>query len=199
MENSFTDLELWKSIKNADVKAFKLLMDRYWPVLFNKANARIKNEEVAKDLVQEILISVWVNRKKLPEEILPKAYLYTAVKYKVLNFVSYSNLRLKHASQILEKQQEERNLTPEDLIDVKELKIAINNSTAVMSSSMKDIFELNYKEGLSIAEIALKKGISAQSVKNCLYEAKCILRKNLSPYINPEQIAGLLIVILTKA
>lgn len=198
MENATTDIELWLGIKNADVKALSLLMDRYWPILFQKAKRRINDDEVAKDLVQEILISVWVNREKLPVDILPKAYLYVALKYKILNFLSYSNLRLRNANQILEKQQAKSNLTPEDLIDVKELKSAINKSTAVMTNSMRDIFELNYKEGLSIAEIAIKKGISAQSVKNYLYEAKCILRKNLSAYITPEHFAGLLIVVLTK-
>jgi len=198
MENITTDIELWLGIKNADVKAFSLLMDRYWPILFHKAKSRINDDEVAKDLVQEILISVWIKRERLPLEILPQAYLYAALKYKILNFVSYSHLRLKNANLILEKQQAQQNLTPEDVIDVKELKNAIHKSTAVMTNSMRDIFELSYKEGLSIAEIALKKGISAQSVKNYLYEAKCILRKNLSTYITPEHFAGLMLVILMK-
>jgi len=198
MDNISTDIELWLSIKNSDVKAFGTLMDRYWPILYQKANLRTNDEDISKDLVQEILISIWINREKLPTDTIPKAYLYAALKYKILNFVSYSNLRLKSANLILEKQQAESNLTPEDIIDVKELKNAISNSTAVMTSGMRDIFELSYKDGLSIAEIALKKGLSTQSVKNYLYEAKCILRKNLSAYTSPEHFAGVLVVVLMK-
>jgi RNA polymerase sigma factor (sigma-70 family) len=198
MEQATTDIELWQGIKCADEKAFKLLMDRYWSLLYNKAFSRINNEDVSKDLVQEILISIWVNKAKLPDDVFPRAYLFTALKYKVLNFVSYSNLRLKHANLVLATQQTENNSTPEDLIDVKELRDAVSISTEKMSPGMKEVFELNYKEGLTITEIAVKKGISSQSVKNYLYEAKCILKRHLSSHISPEQIAGLLIVILTK-
>lgn len=198
MENIGEDIELWLGIKNSEVKAFGLLMDRYWPILYQKANVRIKDQDVAQDLVQEILISIWINREKLPSDMIPKAYLFTALKYKILNFVSYSNLRLNKANQILEKQEAQRNLTPEEVIDVKELRNAISKSTEVMTTGMREVFELSYKDGLSISEIASKKGLSTQSVKNYLHEAKGILRKNLSAYTTPEHFAGVLVVVLMK-
>jgi len=198
MEKIEEDIVLWLGIKNSEVKAFSLLMDRYWPILYQKANLRIKDQDVAKDLVQEILISIWINREKLPSDMIPKAYLYTALKYKILNFISYSNLRLKKANQILEKQQAQQNLNPEEVIDVKELRNAITKSTAIMTTGMREVFELSYKDGLSISEIASKKGLSTQSVKNYLHEAKGILRKNLSTYTTPEHFAGVLVVVLMK-
>ncbi|MEJ7559291.1 MAG: sigma-70 family RNA polymerase sigma factor [Pedobacter sp.] len=198
MEKSITDIELWQSIKCADEKAFKILMDRYWSPLYNKAFVRINKEDVSKDLVQEILISIWVNKEKLPDDVLPKAYLFTALKYKILNFVSYSTVRLNHANMVLAMQQVENNSTPEDIINIKELRTAVLSSTEKMPPGMKEVFELNYKEGLSITEIAIEKGISSQSVKNYLYEAKCILKKHLSSQLSSEQIAGLLIVILME-
>jgi len=198
MEKIEEDIVLWLGIKNSEVKAFSLMMDRYWPILYQKANLRIKDQDVAKDLVQEILISIWINREKLPSDMIPKAYLYTALKYKILNFISYSNLRLKKANQILEKQQAQQNLNPEEVIDVKELRNAITKSTAIMTTGMREVFELSYKDGLSISEIASKKGLSTQSVKNYLHEAKGILRKNLSTYTTPEHFAGVLVVVLMK-
>lgn len=198
MEKIEEDIVLWLGIKNSEVKAFSLLMDRYWPILYQKANLRIKDQDVAKDLVQEILISIWINREKLPSDMIPKAYLYTALKYKILNFISYSNLRLKKANQILEKQQAQQNLNPEEVIDVKELRNAITKSTAIMTTGIREVFELSYKDGLSISEIASKKGLSTQSVKNYLHEAKGILRKNLSTYTTPEHFAGVLVVVLMK-
>lgn len=198
MEKIEEDIVLWLGIKNSEVKAFSLMMDRYWPILYQKANLRIKDQDVAKDLVQEILISIWINREKLPSDMIPKAYLYTALKYKILNFISYSNLRLKKANQILEKQQAQQNLNPEEVIDVKELRNAITKSTAIMTTGIREVFELSYKDGLSISEIASKKGLSTQSVKNYLHEAKGILRKNLSTYTTPEHFAGVLVVVLMK-
>jgi RNA polymerase sigma factor (sigma-70 family) len=198
MEQLITDIELWQRIKSADQKAFKILMDRYWLPLYNKAFARIYKKDVSKDLVQEILISIWVNKDNLPDDVLPKAYLFTALKFKVLNFVSYNTVRLNHANMVLAMQQVENNSTPEDLINIKELRTAVLSSTKSMPPGMREVFELNYKEGLSITEIAIEKGISSQSVKNYLYEAKCILKKHLSSQISPEQIAGVLLVILMK-
>jgi RNA polymerase sigma factor (sigma-70 family) len=198
MEKPISDIELWQSIKRADEDAFKILMDRYWIPLYHKAFARIKREDVSKDLVQEILISVWVNKETIPDDVLPKAYLFTALKYKILNFISYNTVRLNHANMVLAMQQDENNSTPEDLINIKELRSAVLSSTEKMPQGMREVFELNYKEGLSITEIAIEKGISSQSVKNYLYEAKCILKKHLSSQISPEQIAGVLIVILMK-
>jgi len=198
MKTTISDLELWLGIKNADVKAFSMLMDRYWPILFNKASCRINDADVAKDMVQEVLISIWIKRDKLPSEVLPKAYLYSALKYKILNYVSHSNMRLANANQILENKQAENNLTPEDVMDIKELKSLIKKSTSLMTSNMKEVFELSYVDGLSIAEIADKKNLSVQSVKNYLQEAKGILKKRLSSYLNPETVAGVLVVVLMK-
>jgi RNA polymerase sigma factor (sigma-70 family) len=200
MNDEISDIDLWLRIKDADIKAFTILMNRYWPTLFNKAMSRVNDSGAAKDLVQEVLISVWINRHKLPENVIPKAYLFSSVKYKVLNFLSYNDMRLNKANILLQHKQNEVNATPEDIIDVRELKNIISESTSRMTESMREVFELSYEEGLSIAEIATRKKISAQSVKNYLYEAKSIVKKRLGElsYLTPEHLTGLLAVILMK-
>ncbi|HCN85194.1 MAG TPA: RNA polymerase subunit sigma-70, partial [Sphingobacteriaceae bacterium] len=63
------------------------MYDRYWEKLFLFLAKVIKDEDEAKDLVQEIFVSLWIRREKLHTIHSLSAYLHTAAKYKGLTYI----------------------------------------------------------------------------------------------------------------
>lgn len=199
MENIATDAELWLNIRKGDIDSYNRFSNRYWKLLNDKAAYRVSDRDEAKDLVQEVMISIWLKRDKLPENIIPKAYLITALKYKILNYFNHSNVRMKKANLLLEQKQAEFNPTPEDTLDTKELKNRISESVCQMSPSVREVFELSYQQGLAISEIATAKKLSPQTVKNYLQEAKSVLRKEMFGFLSADQLAAVLVILLIES
>ncbi len=61
----FHENKLFHQIKQGDTKAFTALFNLYWERLFTFAYNILKDETLAKDIVQEVYISIWNRRKDL--------------------------------------------------------------------------------------------------------------------------------------
>ena len=75
-------------IKTGNHLAFTVLVDRYWGKLYKHLFARIRNEDEAEDIVQEIFIGFWKNKDNITcnqEESL-SPYLFTAAKYCAIDY-----------------------------------------------------------------------------------------------------------------
>lgn len=165
MSKSLTDKAL---LKAADEQfAFRVIYDRYWEALFTKAMRRLHNEEDARDVVQEIFISVWRNRHSIEIEETLAPYLFTALKYAIIKIVSkkaQKGIMLPLSILELERFTTENN----EAIDYKELQATIEHEVAGLPDRMREIYQLSRVQHLRNAEIARLLNISEQTVKNTL-------------------------------
>ncbi|TNJ46084.1 RNA polymerase sigma-70 factor [Tamlana fucoidanivorans] len=69
------------------LKGFKVLFDTLYPSLCLFAKRYLNDMDSAKDLVQEVFISVWEKQPELKNQNAVKAYLYTMVKNRCLNYL----------------------------------------------------------------------------------------------------------------
>lgn len=53
---------LWNKVSKGDRNAFAKCFDQYWESLYHAAFWRVCDEELAKDLVQEVFITLWDKR-----------------------------------------------------------------------------------------------------------------------------------------
>src|SRR5688572_24325986 len=81
---AYSDEGLLKLLKRQELGAFEEIYMRYWKKLYTAAYKRVQSREISEELVQDIFTSLWVNRQVLKVETL-SAYLYSAIKYKVIN------------------------------------------------------------------------------------------------------------------
>ena len=65
-----TDIALLERVKRKDQQAFRMLYNRYFTLLFRRVYAKIKNEEIARDILQETWMKVWEE----PDFILKRIY-----------------------------------------------------------------------------------------------------------------------------
>ena len=79
-ENSLISL-----VKENDEAAFKEIYERYSALLYVFAFKKLKNEDEAKDIVQEIFIALWDKRTDLNFHTSLSSYLFRAIRNRALN------------------------------------------------------------------------------------------------------------------
>ena len=79
------DKRLLEDILANNHDAFNALMERYYGALRVFAARMLRDNSAAKDVVQDVFVNVWENRKKLSCVSSVKAYLYATVRNKCIN------------------------------------------------------------------------------------------------------------------
>src|SRR5690554_1600933 len=80
MADNKTDVLLFDAIKAGDEKAFKVLFLKYYAHLCRYASRFLKDDAVIEELVSDLLLHVWSDRKKITITHELKHYLLLAVK-----------------------------------------------------------------------------------------------------------------------
>lgn len=148
------------TLKDNEV-AFKQLYDRLWKSLYLFSLKLLKNETEAKDVVQDVFCNLWDKRQELEIENV-KSYLFSATKYKCLEYIrknnNYSDL-LTRINLAASENNTEREL------DFKETKTKIENGIDTLPLKSKQIFTMSRYDNLSNKEIAHKLDISIKTVE----------------------------------
>ncbi|UKJ06936.1 RNA polymerase sigma factor [Solitalea lacus] len=161
--------------------AFRVIFDRYWRALYQKAINRLGNDADAQDVVQEIFISCWNNRNAINVEVSLAPYLFTALKYAIIKSVYRKGKKGIHVPLDYEELHYV-DLSTEEVLQYNELQEIISNKVAELPERMQEIYRLSRIEDLQIAQIAQQLNISEQTVKNTLTTALKRLRKDLTQY-----------------
>ena len=94
MNPEITDQTLvLQRLKEGDEKTFELLFHRYYAALCFFANKILKDEEAARDVVQEVFIRFYEKSYDFPNLIALKSFLYSCVQSKALNALEKQNTR----------------------------------------------------------------------------------------------------------
>jgi RNA polymerase sigma-70 factor (ECF subfamily) len=170
----FSDLVLMEQIKANDHAAFDVLFDRYWEKLYKAAYARLGDDVIAQDIVQEIFIKVWQRRENISINISLENYLHGAVRLSVI-----SHFRLQQANDLRMHDALERINLLEDSIeaisDYIELEKTLEEAVNGMPEMLKKVYMLR-SDDLSVKAIAGELGLADQTVKNYIAEATRRLR-----------------------
>lgn len=161
-------------------KAFEIIYRKYWRSLLDAAWKGLHDKQAAEDLVQGIFLTLWQNRKQLQIKNL-EAYLKTAVRYKVLNYV----VRTKRTYEFFQSFYEifEEKNTPEASFLAKDLMELIHVYAATLPAKRREIFMLYVQSRLSTKEIADNLGLSQKTVQNQLGISLQGLRTRVAPFL----------------
>jgi RNA polymerase sigma-70 factor (ECF subfamily) len=171
------DTELTAAIKASDHTAFKVLYYRYFEALFRFLWRQTSDEELAKDLLQEVFSRVWKNRENLDPQHSLKSYLYRIG----------HNLVIDHRRQSAHKPEHlEDNPAHEPAYFVEEnfdLREQIQATIAALPEPVRLVFTMNRFDGIKYAEIAARLNISVKTVEARMSKALAILREKLAPFL----------------
>ncbi|MFC7524124.1 RNA polymerase sigma factor [Parapedobacter sp. GCM10030251] len=171
----YTDEELVDLMAGDDYPAFTEIYNRYAGVLFLHAQKRLQDREAAKDLIQDIFESLWSKRMVMTIESQLANYLYTVVRYKIIN-LEVREKRLSVLEATWKELMVEEQPLPDCLVREKELKQLIEAEASRLPKKMRDIFYMSRELHLTHSEIAEQLNLSPATVKKQVNNALKVLR-----------------------
>lgn len=147
--------------------------------MYVHAYKMLGDEDEAKDVVQELFTSIWAQRAELELVTSLKAYLYTALRNRVLNVFDKRKVRESYL-EAMAIYFDENHQVVEDNLREKELACIIDKEIANLPEKMRNVFELSRKQNLSHKEIASELQISDKTVKKQINNAIRILKLKIS-------------------
>lgn len=175
----FTDDQLLLLLCNDDHQAYAEIYNRYSGVLYVHAYRRLRNREEAKDLIHELFAALWSKRDQISVQTALSAYLYTAVKNRVIDLVSRQKRQELYVNSLEKSWLQETNVT-DHLLRQKELSLLIEKEIDALPEKMRHVFNLSRKSHLSHKEISEVLDISELTVRKQINNALKVLKPKLS-------------------
>ncbi|MBO9154742.1 RNA polymerase sigma-70 factor [Chitinophaga sp. GCM10012297] len=179
--STYTDEEVFLLVKQGQKEAFEEIYKRFWQELLDAAYRRVKVQETAMELVQSLLVNLYLKRETIHLNNSLRSYLHISLKNKVLNTVRSDLVRNNYQQHVL-KNGEPYQPDAVNSLQLKELQQQIDESCASMPEKCREVFYLSRREHLSYQHIAEQLGISVSTVEKHMVKALKILRARLKEY-----------------
>jgi len=162
-------------LRDGDEAAFEKIYKLYFARVFHFAKIIVKNEDLASDVVQEVFVKVWNNRRLIDVRRSFEALLFSMTKNRAIGVLQEAS-RHKH---ILEKIVKSATLA--DRTSQPEL-LAISHdfyehAAHTLSGRERTVFELCKIEGYSHEEVAKRLHITKAGVNFHINKALNMLKK----------------------
>lgn len=168
----------WAKISNGDLKSFELLYHKYYRRLCLYAFSLLSDEYEAEEIVQDIYVNLWKNRKSIQITGSLKSYLFRAVHNQSVNAIKRK----------LTKKNSVNNTLPGDSwiglenminydayilerLEAEDTEKKITEAIEMLPDQCKKIFKLSRLDNLSTTEISQKLNISTHTVRGQIQKA----------------------------
>ncbi|WP_177230611.1 RNA polymerase sigma factor [Chitinophaga sp. CF118] len=162
-----------------DTYAFEELYDRHWGVLYSFARKLLKDDDEAKDVIQDIFTKLYERLGTLQIETSIFSYLYQTVRNSVLDIAKHQKVRIEFIDTFKDFYTRGEFLT-DNQVRENELARLIEQEIENLPHKMRAIFEMSRKQYLTHKQIAQASGVSEGTVKKQLHYAINKLRSRLS-------------------
>ena len=184
---TYTDAELLKVFIQDSSKGIELIFKQYYEVLCRTAVRITKEQNLAEDIVQEVLFELYKKQDRVKIESLI-GYLKRSVYNRSLNKIKASR-DFVDADEI-SYELSDNTTTSHDNLEYQELEAFVNQSIDKLPEKCRLVFVLNRFEQLSYKEVAQKLDISVKTVENQMSKALKFLRAEMVEYKNLERNEG---------
>ena len=168
-----------KKLKNNNLNTYNKLFEIHYSSLFNYALKLSNNKNLAKDIVQETFIKLWLNRHNINPDLSIGNYLLKICQNEFLMLARKNKREKALLDQIkFETAYEMFSSSEHELSPIDEVKKTIDK----LPPKCKEAFVLSKLKKMKYKDIAKRMGISPRTVENHISKAYKELRKNI-PYI----------------
>jgi len=181
---TLNDEELLRMLKASDQLAYTEIYNRYHYLMLNHAYKKLRDEELAKDVIQELFTSLWVRREQDIKAANLAGYLYTAARNRILDIFAHQKVQSSYVESSLQDFAQNGNYANTDhLIREKEFRNYIEKEIQALPKKMREIFELSRKGNMSHKEIAEHLNTSEHNVSKQISNAIKILKNKTDTFI----------------
>lgn len=161
-------------------ESFTEIYELYWKDLYLYCDHYLKDEEISKELVQDIFISLWENRNKTVINKSLKQYLFGAAKLKILEYYRKQTIRQKYIKYKL--LQPVSTGSTEEQVNYNELHHAFSQAVNGLPEKSQLVYQLSRYEGMNNKSIAATLSITEKAVEGNMSRAIAYIRKKLKAF-----------------
>ena len=158
-----------EQLARGEESAFRLLFDRYHPFIYSFALRMTASDPIAKDVVQDVMIKIWVNRQTLHTIDNLPAYINRMTRNQVLNGMK----RKAHEESLIRElhpYREDHSPTEEAAIG-KELEQLLHKAIGQLPTQQQKVYRMSRIDGRKHEDIANELNISRETVKKHMMAA----------------------------
>ncbi len=179
------DIRLIEECRSGNLNNFRKVVEASTPFAFSVAFRMLGDEDMAKDIVQETLVTVWQKISGIKSPEVYKIWLYRIVLNKC-----YDELRKQKKNPEISQDDSSWAKLSERIADNSsegfgktDMTVIISGLTEKLSPKQKAVFILSDLEDMTNDEIAAITGMSKLTVKANLFYARKSIRNMLQKYL----------------
>jgi RNA polymerase sigma-70 factor (ECF subfamily) len=189
-EKGSTSDPVLAAAQQGDRKAMGAWLARHEDAIYRFALRMCRDEEAAKDVLQESLLAAAKNLGSFRGDAAPTTWLFTITR----SFCGKQRRRRKgepagyeaiDGDALDQHAIVDTARTPEAAAEGKQLDHAITAAIDALETSQRDVLVLRDVEGLSASEVGEVLGLTVEAVKSRLHRARVTLRERLAPLLEP--------------
>ena len=193
IEQNYRENELLLQLSNGNPVAFEKIYYLYSLKLLNALLKLVKSEEVAQEILQDVFLKVWENRKIIDPEKSFRSYLFTIAENKAYDFFRKAARDKKLYETLVAAATEHYEHIETELFNKEDSRI-LEMALDTLPPQRQLVFRLSKQEELSYDEISKRLGISVSTISDHIVKANKSIRNFLSNH--PEL---LIIIVASKA
>jgi RNA polymerase sigma-70 factor (ECF subfamily) len=173
---------LLEKLKNDDQSAFTIIFTKYYEDLVRFSFGYTRDSDASEEIIQEVFLKLWENRKALMIHSSLKSFLLKTVQNRSIDSLRHVSITHKYASIVLEHPLLAENDT-ENYILHSELEANFKHAMDIIPTEYAEAFRMSRMETLNYQEIAQKLDISVRTVEVRISKALKLLRDELKDYL----------------
>jgi RNA polymerase sigma-70 factor (ECF subfamily) len=150
--------------------AFQLLFDRYRNRIYQIAMRYLKSPLLAQEVVQDVFLKLWFERKNIRQDLPLEAWLFTIAKNNLLNRLKKLANEWK-ALKVIGHTEKQESESSEDKVQESQYNQLLQEALQNLADQQRRVFLLSRTEHLTYNQIAERMGISALTVKTHMSRA----------------------------
>jgi RNA polymerase sigma-70 factor (ECF subfamily) len=180
------DKDLVQRALQGEKKAFEMIIRKYQTPLCSYIARMVKEYELALDITQEVFVKAYSSLGSYRQEFKFNTWLYKIASNSVIDHWRKKRIHTHSIDQPYEKEGES---LPHQIpsgdpsvirsVELNQLRERIEAVLDHLPHSLKELFIWRHINDLSYEEMAEIKGIPIGTIKNRVFQAKEIIRKNL--------------------
>ncbi len=170
------DADINVKLRSGDKKALQLLFDQYYTQLVHYALKITSDPQGSEEIVQDVFIAVWKNRKKADIQSY-YAYLSRGVRNRCISYIQSSLSNHEPIEGVMYAMRDADDSNP---MEVEELAQALKEAEMHLPAQTRLVFSLSRHTELTYPEISTQLNISIKTVEYHISKAFKLMRSFLA-------------------
>lgn len=179
MENRDREFQLVQNVLNGRSEDYRVLVDRYAPMVFKIVNRFVGDEDTAEEMAQQIFVKTYERLSSFNGKSKFSTWLYMIARNHCRDYAKNIRRENKNFSEIPEPELE-RHMgsgdAPDKEMEKQEWQILVREGLNRINEEYAEAFLMKYETGMTYEAMSRRMDVSVSALKVRVYRAKKALK-----------------------